>query len=1401
MKKSLHKLFAMAAVSLMSLSAWAVMPEAGKVYRIVNKNYGTAVADNGPTGYVGCTAVNETSNSQRWVVSAGTNGTLRFRSLGTGAYLTSSRARSSAWSVNANPAIAAAQLEVYAIGSDYGVRAKGDDASLAMHCDGQSVVVCWSDNIDPSKWSFTEIPMTQAEIDEALAAFQKFEDEINKQSAYATALDALFSDKACTTLKANYQSMTDAQIQADSNYKALSATLQKAVLKAKNGNWAETCSFNGKSYDWDSEHAKKYRVQLYEPYSEGEASAVMAGIQAYTNVNNPSGIVGNSGDILYVMVEGEVKDGATLYLTPMVGAGMFNNTRQGVELHPGLNVVPIYSDQAHQLVNYTITTTTVDANGNRVPVKGRELNKYSDLKIHIEGGQLNGFYDYLGDALYTPDTRADFDYTTARATFQMYNLIGRYVILHLFLEDTPSDVGVTNLSWGLKSVLNPEINRGNNKEYDPAKIMKAWDDLCFRERTLMGIQRDEELLKYNDELLWGYYEPLTGDKIEKKPATGNYNTDPGFQYGDYFNNRMMGITMQGGLYMNATWWRTAYNISTLNDILCMITKEAGPVWGPAHEYGHMNQGPMKMAGTTEESNNVFSNVCVFYTGKATSRADMPSDQLRVFNSDGFYLENSTWGTTRMFLQLWLYYHACGNNKKFYPRLYELLRKNPLQHPYYMNVRYDHAHFVRMACLAAQEDLTDYFESWGFFRELDNYHIGDYSNNYATFTKKDIEAVKAEIKSWGLPVNRQIILIDDRPGSERPDWADYMSKSKAGKFGGLNDFRNKIKASGSFKATLRNDSLVITGQGNPGVGFLMYDENDQLLSFTNDYACPLKKSASAAMMKGTAKIYAIGADGGMIPVENDYRNRPISEHITNLRTLMAACADVHDVIDPTESFVGWYIPTFISGFTVAYDAAAAATESNTIDEVANLYLNLLDEYNKAKANKTASVGFVKSSTYQVISASFPTYCLSSTSSKIANTKIRGEGEDDTHQQWLLTASGDGYTLKNVKWNVYVKAGEKKGEELKVTADKSQAAVFHLQTNNQNVKPGMFVLSHNGTWDLSLHILDNSPTGTLAYQSGGWADSKWYLKIKEKNANYGAQSDLQRLIVQAQMLMDQAGRIGVEADPIEITAEQLYSNAPQKSGEGAFTGYDVLLDGDVQTFFQTNTKDAVDSEDGLDHYIRVDLGENGAVNSLQAHWTNRDVLGGDLEEGENTPPVLAPVQFQIAGSNDGTTWTNIVKITGLPSGNAKSYTTGLITDGKDYRYYRFMNVAGSKKACGHPYFGLSEFGVAFAEERATVKDIYPNVTGQMLYDIQEAIATAQKVCDKNGQSAAKYTAAKDALQIPYNVLAAAMGIASIDEIQANAPANIVSGIYDLQGRRYNKATPGNIYIINGQKILVK
>lgn len=73
-------------------------------------------------------------------------------------------------------------------------------------------------------------------------------------------LDAIFADKACTVLSANFQKMTPDQIKASDEYAALPSPLREMVLKVKSGDWSEPAGAAGLPA-WNSSYALKYRVQ------------------------------------------------------------------------------------------------------------------------------------------------------------------------------------------------------------------------------------------------------------------------------------------------------------------------------------------------------------------------------------------------------------------------------------------------------------------------------------------------------------------------------------------------------------------------------------------------------------------------------------------------------------------------------------------------------------------------------------------------------------------------------------------------------------------------------------------------------------------------------------------------------------------------------------------------------------------------------------------------------------------------------------------------------------------------------------------------------------------------------------------------------------------------------------
>ncbi|MDE7388895.1 MAG: M60 family metallopeptidase, partial [Muribaculaceae bacterium] len=861
---------------MLGITAMAALPQAGKAYRFTNVAYSNVLTSNGPGSNATCNKPDTESTAQEWVISKGpTNNTYYLRSLITGLYLCSPDRTSNPWYMSSTTTDAA--LSIVESDGHLTIRKAGSSNSFGyLHNDAAGQAVCWDATQNTSWWTANALSYTDAEIDAAIKRAEENAAVVNNESKYQTALNAIFDDKACTVLKSKYASMTDAQLAADANYKALAPELQAMIKKVKTGDWSETDIKT--KLKWDSTHAKKFRVQNYEPYSRAVEVQPLTGIQYYTNMNNPTGITTKAYNTLYVMVDKAPADGSTIYINGALGSAMFNEWNRGTQLHEGLNIIPVWNDDALQYIYYTADTYS---NGKRA----HKLSEFPDVKIHIEGGSLNGFYDYLGDDLYTPDTNEDWFYYRDRASHTMFDLVGKYVILHFFFDKVYNNGPNTgSLVEGLKGILTSTDSR-----VDLPKIMEAWDDMCFSEHLIMGLRSNDDIRSARAK---GYYAPLEdGDKAPN-------------DLHEYFNNRMMGITMQGDLYMNATNWRTAYAPYTVSDILLNFRTSSGCIWGPAHEYGHMNQTPMKLVGTTEISNNVFSNVAVFYQGIDCSRADYASTQREIFNKGGIFLDHGLWGATRMFFQLWLYYHQVGHNRKFYPTLYQLLRENPLQHPYEYNERYDKLHFAKMCCIAAGEDLTDFFESWGFFIPIDHLAIEDYANNIANLTVEDIEAVKAEIAALKLPKNYAILNIDDRPGSTRGDYGGEWHKSKAGALGGLKDFADNVKAESGLLYTISGRDITVSG-GKGGVGFVGYSVDGKLITFANDYSWTLNDKAAEALATGTGKLYAVSGDNTRVAVKLAATDGSAAQKTSAANAMISAAKAMIDRVDPNEAIVGWF----------------------------------------------------------------------------------------------------------------------------------------------------------------------------------------------------------------------------------------------------------------------------------------------------------------------------------------------------------------------------------------------------------------------------------------------------------------------------------------------------------------
>ena len=160
------------------------------------------------------------------------------------------------------------------------------------------------------------------------------------------------------------------------------------------------------------------------------------------------------------------------------------------------------------------------------------------------------------------------------------------------------------------------------------------------------------------------------------------------------------------------------------------------------------------------------------------------------------------------------------------------------------------------------------------------------------------------------------------------------------------------------------------------------------------------------------------------------------------------------------------------------------------------------------------------------------------------------------------------------------------------------------------------------------------------------------------------------------------------PIDIASNadaMLYSNAPYYgyASNDKFNGWHVLFDGDANTYFHSDYS-GDDSADGLDHYLRVDMGEGNSIKNFTFTYT---VRGNDA--------TYTPTEIVVEGSNEADgEYDEIAILTDLPTSRGAVYESDALGNGNAYRYirYRVTETAYNRKYHGHPYFYIAEFGMS-------------------------------------------------------------------------------------------------------------
>lgn len=1362
--------------------------EQGKVYRFVNRMYpGYSMTAGSMTTAIGAATV-ESSKSQLWYVAEVSNDgggvpRYRLRSFGNGRYLQGAGA-STQWKLVENATTADTYLYLRTVGTTYNTLSldNTDNNRNKMHCDGSKNIVGWSVDGQATHWTITEVDFTADEIEANWAAIDNFVFTDTQITNFKASLAAIFTDDACTTLNATYAAMSLSELQADANYTALPATLQNMVTKVWNEQsqgataWGEDHVDGEDAKAWSGDYAKRYRVQNYEIYTNRDCVNSALKINIHTNLNNPTGIITKERDALYIMVDGEIKDGASLYLGSYSGHGQAGNANDGVQLQTGLNVVPCFVDKQWTCIYYTANTMKAwDGATNK---GAHPLSYYPDLKIHIEGGHVNGYYNEVGDALYAHgrtvnnvdsngDNEEDWDYLAARNVLDDITIVGKRIVFQFNFRDPVTESGAT--CKGTEYYFTADEN--GDRRVRITDFLERWNRIVWAQNLTMGLESAESVAAAN-----ALYPTLDNPSRGVYAYTGN-DDEYASSYEDYYRMHCLAIGIPTG-YMSGGWTSSNYNYGTFQAIIEGITTNAGNTWGPGHEIGHQHQGPINMNGLTEVTNNLFANICVWYDGRATSRTNSGEGDLsyvlKAYNEENSdFFTNNIWAQTQMYYKLWLYYHLVGHNNKFYPRLFEMLRRDPITRTYnQLDVQTEEngtvvtgktplLHFYKKCCLAAGEDLTEFFRAYGFFTPMNKRYVGDYASSEYTQTQAQIDATIDEVKALHYPENHTVLFINDCTGTpfyqhdgktERSRLGDSGTYSDLGAYTDYNGTTSNDEVTGTYELTVANGNATMVG-ATGGAGFLIYDGNGKLLSFSSDYTFPLSDEALIAIAKGTATVQVLNAEGTSTPVVYDGGSAAVSL----LAGLLAEVKIVVDAVDDGGNSgtdytkVGFYKKSEVTTLLSLYEEAKNLYDEGAQSGYVSAYNALKTEFDAVKANEFARVALVAGSTCVLVNKEVPTRYISETGSNtVTTTNVTGGvvvANVPATGQWILEASttSGAYNFKNVSTTNYWLA----------LSGNTQL------TTGAEKKSYTFLDNEDGSWGIKY-----SENSQLIHKAGGnnivgWGDtsnknSHWYITMVSKLQDVEASMNLEDLVAKTTTLMNKMANVSGKGAQ-DMSTFRITSNATEQGH-----GTELMVDGDLTTFFHTVWSGTEVNEN---HYFQIDCGEGLSLGDFVLSYTTRpsDTGGND-----------APTNIIITGSNttdaegNVTGWEDITTLSeGLPTGKAASYTSDIIgSSSNTYRYLRFtVTTASGGTFGGQYYFGIAELGISRPE--AQVNSIVAKYAAAAL--------------GGNQLTNAKLIAADDALYASKQLLA--NGEATADELTAKYTA--LKAQYDILLATYNAA----------------
>ena len=808
----------------------------GDMFRIYCEVLDYYVFDNYQKDYIGGEAADESDMTHVWKAVAVGKESFYLQNIATGRYIKAGTKDSDIAKAVAENGTELEPVVNYAYSTIHNYFNFMVGNGLCLDMTGQGIVdnyVPGSKELSPAEWLLVRVKsVNQEAVDAARAEFEaymknshEYEDMLAKQAETSALLAQLYTDAACTEFSDYAKAMSDDAF--DKKVEALPALLRDMCTKMRHGTWPKTAG--GRNLD------EFFRIADYQVHSNAEWMHKVVGVtNEYSRLSNPTGISAYAGDIITVMVGDDCPAGARLKLE-ITDGGERSEVKIGelMDLNKGLNIFKM-TQSADLFILYEINSTD--------DTPANYLSAYPDIRVHIEGGRTNGYFDL---------TR-----------------------------------GMTDDEWA--DMVASGMLRHGRVFLKGDKVVGSWPTSILLDKNPTSIKAMAEF--YNN--IVGWDRELMGIDDAHMPGISKR-----------FNNIYVanGTELAPGSYMYATSYGTYFNWNTLTDILSpSILTNGGLQWGPSHEFGHNHQELFNMVGCTEVSNNLFANLVVYKMGAAMSRGVALSQLMPNYASRNHWIEIGIWCKTQMYWKLYEFFHLAGRDPQFYQKVFAIMRRNPLKHENgcLVPASDDYLHFVEVCCEAADADLSEFFQMYGFFDELKTdtqfggkacKKVDDYSTYYLYCTQDMIEATKARCAAYEKKY-LNIGFIDDRirqtpatyPGAPAGTMRSALNGGGAngvgseGTLGMYLDYMedNYTPAKGYTLATcVVGSTMQVSIVGGVGaMGFKLYDYDGELVYFANtpEFTVPAAVVSRHKLNKTNVRIVAADAFGNDSEVYNkDY----------------------------------------------------------------------------------------------------------------------------------------------------------------------------------------------------------------------------------------------------------------------------------------------------------------------------------------------------------------------------------------------------------------------------------------------------------------------------------------------------------------------------------------------------